>query len=893
MLSAGATLGPYEVVSPLGAGGMGEVYRARDTKLGREVAIKVLPEAVAADPERLARFEREAKVLASLNHAQIAAIYQVEEAEGKHFLVMELAEGEDLKQRLERGPIAVDDAVGIARQIAEALEAAHEKGIIHRDLKPANVKVTPAGEVKVLDFGLAKALDPGGPEEGGRELSMSPTLTAQMTGAGVILGTAAYMAPEQAKGLEADRRADVWAFGVVVWEMLTGQSLFVGDSVSDTLAAVLRDELDSSALPSETPAVLRALLARCLDRDPKTRLRDIGEARVALGSIAGGDRASTLLSSAAVAPAEAVPEKPASKLPWAIAAIATASALALGFLALRPATAPTHPVQSALVPPEGTEFDVGNGLAVSPDGSAVAFAARNDEGQRSLWVYSFENGESQQLKGTEGAVYPFWSPDSRQLGFMVSGNLKRIAIDGGPAMTLADVREGRGATWGPDDTIVFAPDFRAGLMRIPAAGGEAVELTVPDAERKEQSHRFPVFLPDGRRVLYLSQTAEGGSQVDDSRIEIVDLESGEQQPVLQANSSVAYGPGGHLLFWRDGSLLVAGFDLEQASVEADATPIAEGIGYTGNEFATFSISQTGALVLQSGGLFQPLTGLEILDRRGEMLAMSPDSAYHNHLKLSHDGSRAVYGADNTTLWIFNVERQTRTRFTFEDGDHFDPIWSPDDQWIAYATNRSGQFQVFRKAASGLGSPELLFESSLALRLYDWSRDGRNLSLGVLDNAKDTDGDVAIYDLEEGELRYLVESPFFDSQGTFSPDGRWIAYTSSDSGSFEISLVPLSGTAGRFQVSTAGGMHPHWSPDGKKIYYVNPQVELMEVEVELDGGIEIGIPQELFEIRHPFNEYRPFQVMPDGETFLTVQLEQEIRGGHLTVIQNWEAMLGSR
>jgi Tol biopolymer transport system component len=572
-----------------------------------------------------------------------------------------------------------------------------------------------------------------------------------------------------------------------------------------------------------------------------------------------------------------------------------AAALVFGFLALRPDEVPQTQLQSSLLPPETTEFDVGNGLAFSPDGSSLAFTAIDADGQRALWIRSLETGASIRVKGSEGATYPFWSPDSRHLGFMGSGSMRRVDANGGPAQTLTTVREGRGGTWGPDGTIVFAPDFRSGLWRMPAGGGEPTEITTLDVERGEQAHRFPIFLPDGKRVLFLTQTAEGRSQVDESRIELLDLATGERVPIVDANSSIAYAPSGRLLFWRDGSLMVVGLDVEAAALRGDPVPIAEGIGYTGNEFATFSISQTGLLIFQAGSLYESLTGLGMVDRRGEVVDdLGPSSDYHETLQISNDGTRAVYrGADNSTIWIRDLERQTKTRFTFEDGDHFNPIWSPEDRWIAYVTNRTGQFQVFRKAASGLGSAELIFESPLQLRLTDWSHDGRYLAIEVLDNAIDTDADVAIYDLEEGELRILVQSPFFDSLASFSPDDRWIAYASSDSGTLEVFLVPLTGTVGRFQVSTAGGLHPQWSPDGRKIYYVNSRVELMEVDVDLEGQVVIGIPRKLFDIRHQYNEDAPYQVMPDGESFLTVQLEQEIRGGNLTLVQNWEAKLPSR
>jgi Tol biopolymer transport system component len=890
----GQTISHFRIASKLGEGGMGEVYRAVDSRLGREVAIKVLPEAFTRDPERLARFEREARVLASLNHPNIAGIHQVEEADGLLLLVMELVEGEDLATRLERGPIALDDTLRIAGQVAEALESAHERGIVHRDLKPANVKITPDGQAKVLDFGLAKALE--GPAEGSGStlLSVSPTLTAGMTRAGVLLGTAAYMSPEQAKGLAADRRADIWAFAVVVWEMLTGRRLFAGDSVSDTLAAVLRDDIDGSTLPDDTPPALLALLARCLDRNPRSRLRDIGEARVALAALAGGDDSTLVGSSVVLSRTDVAPGR-GSRLPWILAAALGALALLFAALALRPRQEPAPLVTSSLAAPDGTQFDVGNGLALSPDGKRLAFSALDQSGQRALWVRSIETGEARRLNGTEGAIYPFWSPESRSLAFMMPGALKRIPADGGAAQTLATVREGRGGAWGPDGTIVYAPDFRSGLWRIASTGGEPERLTEPDLDQREQAHRFPVFLPGGDRVLFLVQTAEGGSQVDDSRIEVLDLASGERRPIVTVNSSMAWAPSGHLLFWREGSLMVAGLEPRTATLTSDPVAIAEGIGYTGNEFATFSVSGTGLLVYQAGSLYESYTGMVEVDAAGREIGKGTETDYHQAMRLSHDGSRVAYtGADNSTIWIRELARQTKTRFTFADGDHFEPVWSPDDRWIAFITSRSGHFQIFRKAASGLGEEELLFESEqFVLNLYDWSLDGRYLSLGVLDPASDTDRDIALLDLETGELELVVQTPFFEANARFSPDGRWLAYWSAESGQFEVYVIPLAERGGKLQISTTGGGHPQWDPTGTRLYYINQLVALMEVGLDLADGVDIGFPRELFRIRHQWNQDPPFQVMPDGESFLTIQLEQEIRGGDLTLVQNWPERLTDR
>ncbi|MGB5293674.1 MAG: protein kinase, partial [Thermoanaerobaculia bacterium] len=725
-------------------------------------------------------------------------------------------------------------------------------------------------------------------------LSMSPTLTAQMTTAGMLLGTAAYMSPEQAKGIEADRRADVWAFGVVLWEMLTGQRLFQGDSVSDTLAAVLRDEIDGESLPTSVPQTTRALLARCLDRDPKSRLRDIGEARVALATHESGGETSTLLSSfgAVAVPGETAPRP--SKLPWMVAALAAGVAVVLGALWLGKDAVEAPVVESAILAPEGTTLDLGNGLAFSPDGTEVALVALGEDGIRRLWVRPLASSTPRLLEGTEGAMYPFWSPDGRNIAFIGGSDLKRIASAGGPIQTLAPVQEGRGGAWSPDGRIVYAPDFRGGLSVVPAAGGESVDLTEVDIERGETAHRFPVMLPDGEHVLFLSQTAEGGSRFDDSQIQAVSLATGERSAVLSANSSVAYSPSGHLLFWREGSLMVVDFDAGSVAVAGDPVPIAEDIAYTGNEYAVFSISPNGHLVYQSGASTGFQTRLYHLDMAGNDVSDPSPADLHGQVALSNDGKRAAFrGADNTTIWVRNLARGTATRFTFEDGDHFAPLWSPDDKWLLYTTNREGIHQVFRKLSSGLGSEELVFElegkPDLAdLGAWDWSPDGRFLTMDLVN--RETDMDIVLYDLQGQELSTLIQSPYYDGEGHFSPDGRWLAYSSGESGQFQVYIVPLSGEGGKFQISTDGGLHPKWHPSGERLFYISPRIELMAVNVNLEGDIEIGVPERLFNIRYPLNNDYPYQVMPDGESFLVNQFDEAGAAAPMTLVQNWTALL---
>ncbi len=887
----GTTLSHFEITAKLGEGGMGEVYLATDTKLGREVAIKVLPEELTRDAERLARFEREAKVLASLSHTTIAAIHEIGEQNGRHFLVMEMADGEDLSARIARGPIPPDEAVPIALQIAKALDAAHAQGIIHRDLKPANVKVTAEGRVKVLDFGLAKAMETPGP--GGDQVSIasSPTITQRMTGAGVIMGTAAYMSPEQAKGLEADRRADIWSFGVLLWEMLVGSPLFRGESVTDTLAAVLRDEFSpDSSLPDETPQALRALLTRCLNRDPRSRLQDIGEARITLAALEAGGQSSLLFAEAPEERSAEAPPAPRRRLPWLIAALAIGAAAVMAFLWLRTPTEPALPLFSSLTAPPEVRLGADDGIAFSPDGSRLAYVAVDADNIPRLWVQTLTEPEPIELEGTEGATYPFWSPDGAQLGFFADRQLKRIPAQGGAVQTLAPTQDARGGSWGPDGRIVYSPDFRAGLRTIQQSGGTPTELTQRDEARGELSHRFPHFLPGGRYVLFLAQTDEGRSRKDDSTIEVVDLSTGERTAVLGANSSMAYAPSGHLLYWHQGSLMAQAFDLSERRVAGDPILIAPDVAYSGNEFASFSVSQNGRLALQRGYGSRRQTRLSVVDRQGQPLTEPTELGTYLEASVSHDGGRAAY-SDGKSIWTLELARGTSSRLTFEDGDHFLPLWWPDDEWIVYTTDRSVIFETFRLPASGRGAEERLATTEGQAGATDISPDGGSLLFYRVH--PETDFDVEVFSVEGQSFEPLVRTRFFESLASFSPDGQWAAYTSSETGRFEVSILPLTGAGSKYAVSSAGGVHPVWSPRGDELFFLNLRSELMAVDVTTTaGGLEIGSPQRLFSIRQVVDTERPFAPMPDGESFLVNQREQGTDGGKLTLIQNWQTLAGT-
>ena len=888
----GQTLSQFKITAKLGEGGMGEVYRAEDTKLGREVAIKVLPEEFTEDPERFARFEREAHVLASLNHPNIAAIHDLAEDQGTHFLVLELAEGEDLADRLRRGAVPVEDAIPIALQIAEALEAAHEAGVIHRDLKPANVKVAPDGPagvaVKVLDFGLAKAWS--GPSEASPELSQSPTLTAQMTKVGVILGTAAYMSPEQAKGLEADKRADVWSFGVVVWEMLTGERLFAGDSVSDTLAAVLRDDISIDALPVDVPARLRRLVARCLDRNPRTRLRDIGEARVLLASPLETDEVSP----------EQLPGAPAEAARRPIVLLATIVLLAavaglLGWMVWRtPSYEPPSPVTFIVGPPDEAIFRTRSleaaPIAVSPDGSMMVVGAFEPGGRNRLWLRSLDEPESRPLDGTDHALRPFCSPDSRSIGFFAERELRRLDVAGGPVTTICQALEGRGGTWATDGTIVFAPSFEGPLYAVSASGGEPRPLT--GSESLKGSHRYPFFLPDDEHFLYLALDPSGSVGVQEEsmqQIYIGSVDGGEQQLLMQGVSNAEYASG-QLLYLRGNSLMARPFDPERLELTGEARVVASEALYDhGFERGIFSAGGE-TLVFQVGSSSGD-DELRWINRDGTLGPSLPGGVSQGNPTISPDGRFAAFFLSNggpVSLWLHDLERDLQTRFTLsDDSQQTQPRFSPDGRRLAYSSDELGYWAIFVKPVTGRGDAELMLDTGESVYPEGWSPDGRY----VLYN--DNHDNILALDLESGESLTLLDSPFIEAFAAVSPDGRWLAYTSNESGRNEVYVSPFPSMSGKQQISREGGAEPVWNPGGGSIFYRNLFKGVQETEVDTSGEeLEIGRESLLFSVfaRLPLTG-SSYDVTPDGQRFLFHAIDEDKARLPLMVMVNWHSGAG--
>jgi len=851
-IAIGAQLGSYEVRSLLGTGGMGEVYRAHDAKLGREVAIKVLPDAWASDPDCLARFEREAKVLASLNHPHIAALYGMEDAGAPvavRFLVMELVEGETLAERLRHGALSPGEALRIATQIAEAVEAAHEKSVIHRDLKPANVKVTPDEQVKVLDFGLAKAMD-ATPAAG--EVTHSPTLSVMATQAGVILGTAAYMSPEQAKGAAVDHRSDLFSFGSVLYEMLAGRPPFRGDTAAEILASVLIRDPDFSELPAALNPRVVDLLRRCLDKNPKRRWQAAGDLRAELEIVAGNAET----AADAASPARPAASMRREQLAWSAAAIAALAAIGLAIPAvmhLRETPPETAPVRTTILAPEGTTLDFTNGAglpALSPDGRRIVFGARTADGKQSLWVRSLDGLTAQPLAGTEEATFPFWSPDSRSIAFFAEGKLKRIDAAGGPVLTLADAPNGRGGSWSRDGVIIFAPSNNPGLQRVSSAGGASSSV-------ESEQGSFPWFLPDGNHFLYQEQRAPTDRDAAGLRIRVGSLEGGAGPVVVEAGSNPIYA-NGHLLFLRDGTLMAQPFDAGRLVTMDEAVPLAERVQTVlgSGRVGVFSASEMGLLLYRQGmGVRRQLTWF---DRTGKVLATvgEPDEDLDGDPELSPDGrrvaiQRSVQG--NPDIWVIDLVRGGSTRFTFDAAIERRPTWSLDGTQIVFSSNRQNgatvaDFDLYAKPSNGSGTEQLLLDSPRAKTSYGFSPDGRFLLYG--DNDPKTGLELWALPMPgDREPVPIASSPFNESNGQFSPDGRWVAYYSSESGRGEIYVVPFPAGGGKWQISTAGGIWPRWSGGGKELFFMGPDGQMMVTTIRASGtSFEASPPVALFDTR---------------------------------------------
>ena len=880
-LDTGTRIGPYEIVGALGAGGMGEVYRARDTRLDRDVAIKILPSLFAADVDRVARFEREAKTLALLNHPNIAAIYGIETGptSALNALVMELVEGPTLEELIHGTGTAmpIADVIPIVRQIAEALEAAHEQGIVHRDLKPANVKVRPDGTVKVLDFGLAKALDPAGSAV---EQMNSPTLTARATQLGIVIGTAAYMAPEQAKGKPVDRRADIWAFGVMLHEMLTGQRLYGGETAPETLAHVIASDPNLATLPPSTPPRLRELIARCLVKDPKSRLRDIGEARLALAD------ASTSAPASPVVPSGA--SSRGSLLPWGLAGAMLVAALAFATLWWRGSEVPAgSSLNAAIDGPPG--MILGGSFALSPDGTRLVLQVYNAETARgALWMREMATGKLTELPQTAAGERPFWSPDNRQIGFFADGKLRKLDLQNGIVQVLADAPTPRGGTWSVDGRIVYAAEFRAGLKIIDAKGGTPASFT--KLQPDEKSHRWPVFLPDGKHLVFLLQRAEGGARNDPSTIEAITVDGSNRHTLLAANSSPLISPPGVVMFWKESVLYGQDIDFANATLRGEPFVVAADVSYDTNEAARASVSAAGRLVYMAGRSGRDVT-VEWIDRAGRRTPTPvPKSDVQCGSALAPDTTRVAVGftppgATTCDMWVYDLERSTPMRLTFDDTTEFTPLWSRDGSAIYMATEAT-ENAIVKRPADGSGKPEVIVKMP-GVEPLDLSKDSSWMLIVAIGDK--TSDDIYRLDLATKKLTPLVQSTFAEFDAALSPDDRFVAYVSDRSGSEEVYVSPVGSEGGLWQVSSGGGAVPRWRPDGRELFFFQPPDRLMSVEVLPGPSFKTSAPKLLFHA--PFAEgYNSYDVAADGQRFMALLSEDRQLRRLLTVISDWRTAL---
>jgi Tol biopolymer transport system component len=894
-LSPGVRLGPYEILDAIGAGGMGEVYRAKDTRLDRTVAIKILPAHLSSDPVRKQRFEREAKTVSSLNHPHICVLHDVGSQDGVDYLVMEYVEGETLAKRLERGALPLDQVLTCGTQIAVALDQAHRSGVVHRDLKPGNVMLTASG-AKLLDFGLAK---PAGPLAGGLTLAAAATQTTPVTAEGTIVGTIQYMSPEQIEGKEVDGRSDIFSLGAVLYEMLTGQKAFQGKSQLSVASAILEKEpTPINSIKPLTPATLDHSIRRCLAKDPEDRWQAARDLAFELNWIGES-------GSQAGAPAMAGRSGRTRRewFAWGIAVVATALAIAFGVgHFLRPQDE-QRVLRMSILPPENVRFAPvgvsGGPAAISPDGKLLVIPARNDSGEALLWVRSLDSLTARPLQGTQEASYPFWSPDSRFIGFFADGKVKKVEASGGPVQPLCDAADGRGGTWNKSGVIVFAAALETSLFRVADAGGTPVAVTKLGESQADTSHRWPYFLPDGRHFLYFVRGKTPG-------IYLGSLESQQTKLILPSESQAVYSPsGGHLVWWREGSLLAQPFNATRMELSGSAVPVADHVLFSESQsVAIFGISQNGILVLQNGGILNA-DQLSWVDRSGKPLGRVPiEQANLAHVRISPDGQKiAVTSSDavgfgKADVWLFDLARGVHTRFTFSQSAR-DAVWSPDGSRVAYASKTPMGTGLFVKSATAASKEELLLDSADVKRPWSWSGDGRFLAYMQHDAQPTKDKfDIWILPMSGDRKPFaFLQSDYEKDAPVFSPNGRWIGYASRESGSSEVYVASFPDGATKLQVSNHGGFSPVWRRDGKELFYLSMGGQLMTVGVVNEGsGLRLEPPESLFLMGFslsrggtPLFQRQPFDVSPKGDRF-AVTSYATVEAEPLTLVINWDAEL---
>ena len=852
---------------------MGEVYRARDTKLGREVALKLLPEFLARDEEKLARLEREAHLLASLNHPNIATLHGLEESEGLRFLIMELVPGETLAERLARERLGLEESLSIMRQIGEALEAAHDKGIIHRDLKPANVKVASDGKVKLLDFGLAKAI---AEEKSPADLSHSPTLTREGTEHGVILGTASYMSPEQARGQALDRKTDIWSFGCVLYEVLTRRKAFPGETVSDIIASILARDPDWEALPERTPLKIRDLLRRCLQREPHRRLRDIGDARLEIEES---------LAEPATVPVAARPRRAPPVVVTGLAAALVAGIAAWNLLRPEPLVVSRFDLN---LPPEEALTNLSYPVvAWSPDGTRLVYVGRPQR----LYVRAIDQMQSTAIPGTERALTAFFSPDGDWVGFYGAGRLKKVQLATGSVVTLCDAPDPLSASWGDDDTILFEPLGTSGLSRVSASGSAPSVVTTPDPSQGEISHRWPEFLPGAKAALFTIWTGS----FETSRIAVLRLETGEHRVLIEGASFARYSPTGHIVYAREGQLEAAPFDLDRLEVTGQPVPLSLEVStVTMLGTAHFSLARDGSLAYVPAGGPTEKT-LVWVDRNGWTRPLTEARRAYDTPRLSPDGKRlaVTIGDERAHIWVYDLERDALTRLSGPDGNV--PIWTPDGERVTFKSGVETPEIVWQKADGGSTPEKLTSLTNYNSDPNSWSPDGKWLAF--TDSDPKSGADIWLLSLEgERKARPFLQTPASEAGGVFSLDGRWIAYDSNESGRREVYLQPFPGPGAKWQVSTEGGRQSVWARNGREIFYRSGD-KMMAVEVQTEPSFRLSKPKMLFEGRYEGADgwfgYANYDVTADGQRFLMIRSEEEPAPTRIRVVLNWAEELKAK
>jgi serine/threonine protein kinase/Tol biopolymer transport system component len=859
---------------------MGEVYRARDTRLDRQVAVKVLASHLSSNPEVRTRFDREARAISKLSHPHICALHDVGQQDGIDYLVMEYLEGESLADRLAKGPLPLNQVIRLGSEIAEALDKAHRQGIVHRDLKPGNIMITDAG-AKVLDFGLAKYTAPDAAL--GTEASALDTERKPVTAEGTILGTIQYMAPEQLEGKEADARTDIFALGTILYEMATGQRAFQGHSKASLIASIMSSEpTPIGAIQPMTPPPLDRVVRTCLEKDPAQRWQSAHDIACQLRWVA----------EAPGEPLEAISQRRSRAIiTWGSFGIAVVAALGLAFLAGKTRRISVPMIQAAILPPQNStfHFDIGP-LALSPDGSQLAFVATGAEGRDFVWVRPIKDVSAHALSGTEGASFPFWSPDGRSIGFFAEGKLKTIDASGGPALTLCEAPESRGGTWGRKGVILFAPTPRDPIHRISSSGGKAVAVTKIDVSERELGHRWPVFLPDGKHFLYLSWTGFWRLH-EEQAIYVGAVDSSKRKLLLRAASNAAYAPPGYILFLRGTDLMAQSFNLKRQELSGEASLIAEQVQYFSDRgLVVFSVSGNGLLAYQAGSSTAK-TQLVWLDRSGKQIDVLTSQGSYFSPRISHDGQRvAVESRDaqqNPDVWIHDLSRRVGARFTFNPGLESSPVWSPDDRRIVFASSRTTTADLYEKNVTG-GNERVVFSADSRKEPTDWSPDGRFIVFQHQAKEGSEKIDLWIYSFGERKAVPLFASQFNEVDGRFSPDGRWMAYVSDESKRYEVYVQAFPSSGSKWQISATGGFQPRWSGDGKELFYLSLERKMMSVEVQTSPSFQAGNPQPLFEVRIPNISFGQYDVSSDGERFLMNLPAADQQTTPITLVTNWSA-----